>query len=369
MPSIPPILDTPSSRMIYYNIDSDMLHNEVLHAGDTAWLTISAAIMESQQGFPDTTFVEGMWLQNKNCHAHASPFDHTNSRALVALGTMRGREDCVEVDTDNAITMFYRNQKCRNGRTEYEEFSPHAPPTWEPKCLIVLLETDSRAALRDQLVESGRILIHPMRIQVNYTTAQSANPDLAVASQNCALGHELKDLYEHDLAGQAQRDYLLQLQNELVQARLQYDVYTRVYQGLSAYRPPNTPPPPSSPPALDNAPPAAPVAVDLGVRWSQLRERVETLEVSVVEAAAAISVCVPSTTQTCGRSSQRAPNPWIAADGQACAGNGTYEALEGAYCGYWGSEVRSLFRTLALMPTYTCTHSRVHTTQLYLSDR
>lgn len=57
MPSIPPILDTPSSRMIYHNlIDENILG--LLGEGETAWLTISAAIQESQQGFPDTTFVE-----------------------------------------------------------------------------------------------------------------------------------------------------------------------------------------------------------------------------------------------------------------------------------------------------------------------
>lgn len=105
---------------------------------------------------------QGMWLQNKHCAERSSQFDHINSRALVALGTMRGREDCVEVDSDNAVTMFYRNQKCRNGRIEYEEFSPHTPPTWQPKCLIVLIAPDSRAALRDTLVEQGRILVHPL---------------------------------------------------------------------------------------------------------------------------------------------------------------------------------------------------------------
>ena len=283
--------------------------------------------------------LQGMWLQDTHCAPHSSQFSHENSRSLVALGTMRGREDCVEVDSERAITMFYRNQKCRNGRTEYEEFSPHEPPTWQPKCLIMLIEPESRAALRDSLVEQGRILVHPVRVSVNYTTAQSENPDLAVASSNCALGHELKTLYEYDLAGQEKRDRLVQLQADLVTARNQYELFNRVYLGLSAYRPPNSPPPPTSPPVAVNAPPAAPAQVSLEVRRDQLRESVELLEISVVEAANEIDICVPSATNICGRSSQRAPNPWIATDGQACAGNGTYEAIAGLYCGYWGSEV------------------------------
>lgn len=149
----------------------------------------------------------------------------------MALGTQRGREDCVEVDTNRAITIFYRNQKCRNGRTEYEEFQIHSPPTWQPKCVVILIEQESRAALRDSLIEQGRILVNPLRIELNYTTAQSDNPDLAVASSNCALGHFLKNLHEHDLAGQEARDKLLSLKRELVTAREQQILFNRIYLG------------------------------------------------------------------------------------------------------------------------------------------
>ena len=183
----------------------------------------------------------------------------------------------------------------------------------------------------------------------------SENPDLEVASGNCALGRELLDLHRHDLAGQEERDRLVQLQQDLERARVQSSLFDSVYQGLSAYRPPTSPPPPSSPPAPLATPPAGPAQVHPGQRNEELKEQVALLEISVAEAAQAISLCVPSETNICGRSSQRAPSPWISRSGEACAGNGTWEALEGTYCGYWGSHVRSLFRTLALMPTYTCT--------------
>lgn len=103
-----------------------------------------------------------MWLQDTHCKAGANEFDQTNSRSIVALGLLRGREDCVEMDSDRAVTMFYRNKACRNGRTEYEEFQEHTPPPWQPKCIVVALATSSRAELRDQLVEQGRILVHPL---------------------------------------------------------------------------------------------------------------------------------------------------------------------------------------------------------------
>ena len=69
MPSIPPILDTPSSRMIYHNLDQAILDN-ILGEGETGWLTLSAAIMESDQGFPDTTFIEVRIITHRTRHPH-----------------------------------------------------------------------------------------------------------------------------------------------------------------------------------------------------------------------------------------------------------------------------------------------------------
>tara|TARA_B110000046_G_scaffold169930_1_gene189444 strand:- start:5751 stop:6239 length:489 start_codon:yes stop_codon:yes gene_type:complete len=115
-----------------------------------------------------------MWLQDTHCADGASQFDKDNSRALVALGTKRGRETCVEMDPVHSIVVFYRDQACRNGRNEYEEFSPHKPSEWEPKCLVLLIEPDSLAALRDELVEQGRVLVHPL--YARFLT--HLNPDL-----------------------------------------------------------------------------------------------------------------------------------------------------------------------------------------------
>ena len=324
--------------MIYYDLDEQRTA-ALLSADDTGWMAVSLFVEETRQGFPDTVLIEGIFFTDTHCKDGASEFDDDNTRALVTLGTVESRENCVEYDQERAMPMFYRNQACRNGRAEYEENSPHAPLPWQPKCMVLLIEAESRAALRDQLIEAGRILVQPLRVNVSYVTSMSEDPDLQVASTNCALGRDMLDLYEHDLAGQAERDRVAQLQQELTAAKKQYELYGRVYKGLSAYRSPNSPPPPSPPPAAINTPPAAPGVVSLGGRYLQLEQRVETLEAQVTEAAAAISVCKPSRTQTCGRSSLLAPNPWVSENGRACAGRDTFEALEGFFCAYWGSEV------------------------------
>lgn len=147
------------------------------------------------------------------------------------------------------------------------------------------------------------------------------------------------DLYEHDTAGQEGRTKLVALQTELRMARVQFDLFEKVYLGIDAYVPPNSPPPPESPPAGVNAPPASPRGMSTQLRYQQLEKRVEDLQIQTNAQAASIGICVPSATNICGRSSQQAPNPWMSATGEQCAGYGTWEALEGTFCAYWGGQV------------------------------
>ena len=44
---------------------------------------------------------QGLFLSDTHCADHASQFDTTNTRAYVAYGTVRGREDCVEIDPEH----------------------------------------------------------------------------------------------------------------------------------------------------------------------------------------------------------------------------------------------------------------------------
>ena len=153
--------------MIYHDLD-DAETNALMNDDETSWSAISAAILESQQGFLDTTLITGLWLADSHCSDDGSQFYRVqadapvNTKEYVTYGTIRGREHCVEADSDHAITLFYRDQACRAGRNEYEEFSAHRPTQWRPRCLVVLIEPESRAALRDELVEAGRVLTQPM---------------------------------------------------------------------------------------------------------------------------------------------------------------------------------------------------------------
>ena len=175
---------------------------------------------------------------------------------------------------------------------------------------------------------------------MNFTTARSPNPDLEVASSNCALGRELLNLYEHDRVGQDERNALDEARANLKRAEADLLNWNRLLTGGSAYAPPRSPPPPPPPPVLENAPTAAPAIVTPEEQTRRLEDAVAFYTKDVAARSAAVSTCAPSNENTCGRSATRAPNPWLANKGQQCMGYTTYEALEGAYCAYWGSIVR-----------------------------
>ncbi len=184
---------------------------------------------------------QGLFLADHHCRGDASQFEvlknvpdkDRNNRGYVSFGTREGRENCIEVDSSRAVTLFYRNKICRHGRSEYEEFQPHKPTSWQPRCLIALIEADSRAKLRDELVEAGRVLTDPLLVQINFTTTLSPNPDMEVAAENCGLGHLLRDAYHADLAGQEEYNLLGQAITNLAQTRKQYELFLRIYNGLS----------------------------------------------------------------------------------------------------------------------------------------
>ena len=318
--------------MIYYDLAEDTA--QLLNTDEYAWQVVSGAVLTSNDGFPDTTIIEGLWLQDKHCASGASLFDDTNSRSYVAFGVVRGREECVESDPLHTITIFYRDQKCRDGRNAFGEYTRQRPSEFMPRCIVILLEAVSRADLRDELVEAGRLLLYPLRISLNYTTALSPAPDLTISSDNCALGDLYEQLYDADLAQQRERDALARAQNELANVTRQRNVFTRYLDARSAFMPPFAPPSPAPPRAPDA--PQVPLAVPFEVRLQQLDARVQELELEVRTRDASIKLCVPSPTHTCGRSSTLAPNPWISLEGP-CFGNATREALEGAFCAYWGS--------------------------------
>lgn len=301
-------------------------------------------------------------MQSRDCQERASPYDTNSSRSLITIGqTSNLPSECVHVSPDGTREMFYRNRRCLGSRIPSEEYQEERPLEFQARCIVVLIEESSRKALLEMLISTGRVLDDPLRLSFNYTTSLSPSPDLAVSSMNCAVGHLIFENYERDAVGQQLESELTSLQAQLETKNQQVEVFDRTVRGLSAYRPPGSPPPPSPPPRPNMppgmlAPPIPPVAFDFDTRLQQLRREALSLELAVVEKRNEIGgPCVKSATNTCGRTNAAAPDPWVAADGQHCAGYETREALEGSFCAHWGSPVSQNARCLRTRSLYACT--------------
>jgi hypothetical protein len=183
--------------------------------------------------------------------------------------------------------------------------------------------------------------------------------ELCNRGRKCSIAHTLNGMhtdtaciaqivlenYMRDSVGQELQLELTSLQEQLVRKTKQVELFDRTIRSLSAYRPPGSPPPPLPPPRPDAppgmlAPPIPPQAVSFDTRLSQLRAEKTNLENAIILKNEEIGgPCVRSATNICGRTYAAAPDPWIAANGVHCAGYQTREALEGSFCGHWGSPV------------------------------
>lgn len=331
--------------MLYFSLTTETAQVLQEHSA-SGWQPVSVAVLDSAQGFPDTTLLEAAYMQALDCQEGASPYNKSSSRALVTIDQIEGRSGCVRADPKLTRELFYRNRACLDGREPAEEYQEERPLEWQAKCLVIVIEEPSRKALLDALVMAGRTLTDPLQIQFNYTLSLSTNPDMAASSMNCAISGLIQENYARDAVGQQAQEELRQLQLQLDTKKQQIELFDRTVRGLSAYQPPKPPslpprpPRPEAPPGM-LAPPIPPVAVDYATRLQQLRSEQTALTTAVEAKLAEVgAVCTPSATVTCGRTLQAAPNPWLAASGERCKGYETLEALEGLFCAHWTSLVR-----------------------------
>ena len=198
-------------------------------------------------------------------------------------------------------------------------------------------------------------------IQVNFTIATGADPDVKIASTNCHNSHVLLRNYELDKTGQAERD-------ELAQVRRDIEMYERLTaftktlinsqamvttdeNGFATLLSPQPSPPPPPPPVpeLDPHAPMHPPAPPSTVSGQMLITRYEgfilDLEAQEVELVLKLDDCFVKDRAegtVCGLNSNEAPDPWMAIGGVKCLGYDTRSTREGDYCGYWESDMNPM---------------------------
>lgn len=289
----------------------------------TGWQPSSVRIPESPQGFPDTTIVEGLWFQEARCQEGAKWDTAGASRAQVTLGQIADRPDCVHAAPGTTREMLYRNSRCTAGRAPAEESELSKPTEFVPGCMVVLVTAASRTGLFEELTLAGRDLADPLKIEVGYTKALSPNPDLDLTATQCAISMIVHDNYLKDTTGQEVLTKMSALGADIVRKDREIELFDQTMRALATYRPPAAP-------STEALAPETPQQ-----RIDKLRAERSSLSLELEALRSSRTSCVPSRDTVCGRTLTEAPDPWIAANGQRCAGFLGREALEGAFCGHW----------------------------------
>ncbi len=285
--------------------------------------------------FPDTTLLEGAWLQAGDC----SERQHVTISQLGVNGSHQG--DCVFRLQESTQELFYRNEICNYAGAETNE--PLVPTKFKAQCLVALLNAESHRAMFEYMLSVGRDASTPVLFNLTYATTLSPTPNYETASINVAFSILLQDQYGADLVGQVDDHRLAEAEAAMDRKNKQVQLFERTFKGLS--------------PAAVPEPPAGPGIAGFQARLdllkaeqTQLREELDKL----LEEALA-NQCVSTLEHTCGRTPRAAPNPWVANDDRNCIGKSTFEAMPGYYCARWGSPVR---RCASHTPRPCPTHSR-----------
>ena len=350
-PMVPPIQSDAFSRVLFFDLNatSTELLESFASESATAWQPHSVRILSSDDGFDDALQVESVWMARAPCPERQSPYDES-ARGQVVLGGLRNSDsrNCLEAHFDDARPFLQMNEGCTSGGGRLVlPGTVLQPSVFQPKCLVVLLEADSRAALFEELLQRGRVLANPLKVEVELSIATSVDPDLKVTAVSCGLSRVLAANHKLDMTGQQERAELANVTTELDKATQMLAELQRRYSLLAADPPYPPIPPPAGPPSGAEAPPAVPPQPQLPPRLLTREETLAPLQRGIANLtqrrsallAVGDSGCIYTDSgRVCGRSKEKAPDPWVAEDGTPCRGKAGLEAREKDFCGFWTSE-------------------------------
>ena len=243
--------------------------------------------------------------------------------------------------------------------------------TFEPRCLVLVIAADHERQMFDEMAAAGRILSDPFvrhapaqtsaaptdrgaprgrrqEISVNFTLATGAAPDVKTVSTNCGNSRVLMANHALDLVGQAERDELALVRDELAEKSKVLEFWQDVVRsrpavsvgtaGFATLLSPSPSPPPPPPPAPENAPPSQPADMGNEVEMRRVEDRITALEARRDALVATLRACHVEDRAShvvCGQTANEAPDPWVARDGVKCRGYATRQAREQDFCGYW----------------------------------
>ena len=301
----------------------------------TGWLAVATEVLESERGFPvrlrqccshivsqraaltiacplaqDSALLAGAFLQDDVC----------SNREIVTVGQLAdegiGREQCIFHERSRATELFYRDTGCERASTETGDYI--VPNKYRPRCLVLVSEADSaEQMLEDMLLQARADRQSTVQPELRYDYCRRTR----LRGRGGALTISL--LLQSQTGGLTDQDSSCRwwMRRRRSRPRRSSSLYSNTLAGVSV------------------------AVVDAELQQLQDKETALQSELAALQAeldalrAQAAVVCVPSETNTCGRSATQAPNPWIAADGTHCVGFETLEVYPGAFCARWGDPV------------------------------
>lgn len=117
------------------------------------------------------------------------------SRSQVNFFVDPNKPECALPTPGEALQFVNLNEQCSRSVVEGEIVTGL---TFEPRCLVIVIEPDSRRALFDELMQAGRPLDIPISVNVSYTVATELDPVVESASVNCQNSMVLLENYQRD---------------------------------------------------------------------------------------------------------------------------------------------------------------------------
>ena len=300
-------------------------------------------------------YISAVHLTEKGCPEMRddglSNFETNVSRAQVNWDVDEEKPGCALVQPEKGHTMIQMEGTCGTEILAEELIEGF---TFEPRCLVLVMAEENERAMFDSMLAAGRLLTDEFEIRVNYTIATGADPDVKLASTNCHNSHVLLRNYELDTTGQADRDELEDVREDIrmYTALIAFTKHLMTTQalvttdsnGFATLLSPKPSPPPPPPPLAElasvytpNHPPAPPETVGASVvvqRYEDALGESQAREVAIVAKLNDCFVVDRADDTVCGLSSNEAPHPWIALNDVKCRGYATLSTREEDYCGY-----------------------------------
>ena len=298
--------------------------------------------------FDDSPYISSIFFTRSSCPEH--PVDETllgssnTSRAEVSFDVDADKADiCPLPVPDHAFTAYNSDERC--GRSVVNE--PFASQyDFEPRCLVVVISSESRKALFNEFLAAGRVLSDKLNITVNFTVSLGQEPSISRCQTNCMNSFIMQENHALDTVLQ---DELAELESarELITVYKELQIFTDDIIRRQPFRIPPRPPPPPPPAPTPKAPdltytgvaPAPPQQVTLEVYSQQLAAEQAKYEKRVEELLVELEGCIGTRTRTCGLTPNEAPDPWMALGGVPCAGYSTRSTRVYDYCGYFDTDI------------------------------